>query len=300
MYLNTVLEQYMDTMALRRGGKEGLGKALSSGATCTVEYSSGLQVSGKLVKVYEDNNEPVYLGFEGPATLSVGNHQLEGHGTAYHKDGFGSPVGKIKGISGEFETMSEGELSSNGIVTGNVILLEFDSGVKVDGRLEKITKHQGQNIIFCFINCTVRYKDIFLFRPEWGTYDMAVGSKIISAFAGPADPDAFGLKYPAPKEKTHHIKYPEKTLKLHALYNEVRTIRENKMNTDKLEDTWQVLKHKYPDDWLLPIEIMELISKDNRREGLSADIRAFLKTFSGKNEEMRTLIDEGLLLTTNP
>ena len=85
-------------------------------------YSSGLQVSGKLVKIYENNNEPVYLGFEGPSMLSFDNHQLEGQGIRYHKDGFGSPVGKIKGISGNIETMSEGELSSNGIVTGNELI----------------------------------------------------------------------------------------------------------------------------------------------------------------------------------
>ena len=89
------------------------------------------------------------------------------------------------------------------------LLLEFTSGVQVKGRLEKIIRKQGRNLVFSFQNCTVSYQDIELFKPEWGIYDMAVGEKIISAFAGPADPDAFELKYPAPKEKTHHIKYTD-------------------------------------------------------------------------------------------
>jgi len=298
--LNTVLEQYMDTMAVRTGGKESLDKALHSGATCTVEYSSGLQVSGKLVKVYEDNNEPVYLGFQGPSMLSSNNQQLEGHGIRYHKDGFGSPVGSVKGINGNMDTMSEGELFANGIITGNEILLEFNSGVRVNGRLEKITRQEGRNLIFSFQNCSVRYKNEDLFKPEWGIYDMAVGEKITSAFAGPADPDAFGLKYPAPKEKTHHIKYSTDALHLHKLYSEVRTLRENRRDIDKLESIWQILKIHYPNEWLLPVEIIELLTKHNDSKGLAVEINMFLKAQSEKNEETRNLIGAGLQLITNP
>lgn len=295
-HLNTVLEQFLDAMAVRTGGIRSLKKALESSATCTVEYSSGLQVSGKLLKIYEKNNEPVYLGFGGPAMLSFGNQLLEGHGIAYHKEGFGSPVGTIKGISGSIETLSEGELSSQGMVAGNGVLLQFESGVQVKGRLEKITKYCGRNIILSFYDCTVKYNDEFLFKPEWGVYDMAVGDKIKSAFAGPADPDAFGLNYNAPVEKTHHIKYTENQVQLHDLYKQVRTIREKSTDSGALKDIWQTLKLQYPGDWLLPLEIMELISKEYSQNELSAEIHNFLKTISGKNEEMRTLIAEGLLL----
>jgi len=265
-----------------------------------VEYSSGLQVSGKLVKVYEDNNEPVYLGFQGPSMLSSNNQQLEGHGIRYHKDGFGSPVGSVKGINGNMDTMSEGELFANGIITGNEILLEFNSGVRVNGRLEKITRQEGRNLIFSFQNCSVRYKNEDLFKPEWGIYDMAVGEKITSAFAGPADPDAFGLKYPAPKEKTHHIKYSTDALHLHKLYSEVRTLRENRRDIDKLESIWQILKIHYPNEWLLPVEIIELLTKHNDSKGLAVEINMFLKAQSEKNEETRNLIGAGLQLITNP
>ena len=181
-HLNTVLEQYLETMAVRKGGMEGLTKAMQSEETCTVVYSSGLQVSGKLVKIYEHDNEPVYLGFEGQSMLSYDNHQLEGQGIRFHKDGFGSPVGSIKGIS-NIEKLSEGELTSKGIVIGTELLLEFNNGLQVKGMLEKITRKQGHNLIFTFHNCTVKFQDFELFKPEWGIYDMAVGEKIISAFA---------------------------------------------------------------------------------------------------------------------
>jgi len=299
-HLNTVLEQYQQTMAVRKGGIESLNKALDSGSTCTVVYSSGVQVSGKLVKIYEDNKQPVYLGFEEPSMLAFNDQQLEGQGVMYHKDGFGSPVGKIKGISGNIDTMSESELSSNGIVTGSELLLEFISGVQVKGRLEKITRKQGRNLLFSFQDCKVIYQNLILFKPGWGVYDMAVGEKIISAFAGPTDPGAFGLKYPAPKEKTHHIKYTEDALHLHALYSEVKSLREKGGDFKKLEGIWQILKFQYPTEWLLPLEIAELLKNYKDFNDLSEEIIGFLKFLSGTNEGMQNLIENGLEQIINP
>ncbi len=294
-HLNAVLEQYIKTMALRKGGMEGLTKALQSEITCTVVYSSGLQVSGKLAKVHESDSEPVYLGFEGPAMLSFDNHQLDGQGIKYHKDGFGSPVGSVKDI-GNIETMSEGELSSNGIITGTELLLEFNSGVKVKGRLEKIIRHEGSNLIFSFHNCTVRYKDIDLFKPEWGVYDMAVGESITSAFAGPADPGAYKLQYPAPVEKTHHFQHPESILRLHDLYRDVQAIRDSGGSSDAFTEIWNILKYHYPDDWLLPLEIAEILSKQDETSGLLDEIIRFLEAMAAENEQLQSLIADGLLL----
>lgn len=299
-FLSSVLNQYKEKMALRTGGMDALNKALQSEATSTVQYCSGLQVSGKLVKIHAYNNEPVYLGFEGPAMLSFDNNQIEGHGINYHKDGFGSPVGKIKDIVGNIEFMSEGELSSNGIKTGINLLLKFNSGVLVSGNLETITRKLGRNLVFSFLNCTVTYLNTVLFKPEWGMYDMAVGETIVSAFAGPADPDAFGLKYPAPREKTHHIHYNNEILRLHALYNEVRDLREKGGDIQVLERVWQRLKVNYPNEWLLPLEIAELLSQQKDHNFFTEEVSTFLDAFSGRSNETRILMESGLRLFTNP
>ena len=297
--LSIVLKQYLDTMAVRKGGMESLDKALQSDSTCTVVYSSGLQVSGKLTKVYESQNEPVYLLFEGPSMLSFENHQLNGQGIKYHKDGFGSPVGSVKGINGNIETMSDGELSSSGITIGKELILDFNSGVKVIGKLEKITRQHGYNLVFSFHNCTVRYKDKELFKPEWGDYDMAIGESIASAFAGPADPDAFGLKYPAPEEKTHHFQHSDDTIKLHGFYRDVQLVREKGLDAAILKEVWHKLKILYPGEWLLPLEIAELLSKQNVDSNTLKEIFGFLKTRSGENEQMQSLISDGLMLITD-
>jgi phenylalanine-4-hydroxylase len=298
-YLNSVLDEYLDTMAVRKGGLGSLNKALRSASTSTVVYSSGLQVSGKLVKIHEQNQEPVYLGFEGPSMLSFNFQQLKGQGTKHHPDGFGSPVGIIRGISQSIENMSDGELAANGIKVGDKLELEFESGVRISGMLLKITCEQGKNLIFTFRDCTVNYKGNQLFKPEWGIYDMAIGKSIISTFAGPADPDAFHLEYPAPVEKTHHIQHSDETLKLYGLYGKVQDYRENGGDIEILLETWQNLKSDYSDEWLLPLEILEELVKVEGQSDLAEEIISFLKTKALENDEMQKLIEDGLALIKN-
>ncbi len=295
-HLNTVLEQYLDTMAVRKGGLQSLKKAQQSGSTCTAVYSSGLQVSGKLEKVYEDSKQPVYLSFSGPSMLSFEDKQLSRHGIRYHKDGFGSPVGKIKSISGEIETMSLGELAANGIMTGKEIDLVFTSGVNVKGLLEGITTLNGHNLLFSFQNCNVTYKDKKLFLSEWGIYDMAVGENIISAFAGPADPDAFELQYPAPEEKTHRIEHTASNKKLFSMYSSVNAARNNCSDTAALINSWETIKKDYAEEWLLPLEIAEVLLKQKDTNVVTEEILAYLKTKASENEEMQKLISDGLEL----
>ncbi len=298
-HLHTVLEQYKDSMAVRTGGLNALKKALRSEAISTVVYSSGLQITGKLVTVHELGQEAVYLTFHGPSMLAFDYQQLDGHGTAYHKAGFGSPLGKIKGLSGNMETMSEGELMANGILTGKELSLEFESGVNVSGRLENIIRKLGHNLLFSFRDCTVRYKDMLLFRPEWGMYDMASGERITSAFTGPADPDAFGLMYPAPTEKTHHVAHTDDITRLHGLYSRVRSARENGGDISTLANTWLTLKDHYPEEWLLPLEITEMLKKLDDSSGLLREIISFLTCSEGRSEETQKLIRDGLLLINN-
>ena len=295
-HLHSVLDQFTDNMAMCRGGMHSLNKALRSEATCTVVYNSGLQVSGKLSKVFETDNEPVYLIFEDSAMLSINNRQLKGHGIRYHKDGFGSPVGRIKGISGSIAAMSDGELISEGISEGEELKLDFSSGVQVKGRLEKVTRLFGKNLLFSFQNCTVIYRNQILFKPEWGIYDMAIGEEITSAFSGPADPESFGLRYPAPLEKTHHFQHTENTKKLHELYKDVRSCRKKKENGTLPYEIWKTLKIHYPQEWLLPLEIAEILSKRKETSGMLAEIVSYLRIRAGENEQIQNLIEEGLKL----
>jgi phenylalanine-4-hydroxylase len=122
---------------------------------------------------------------------------------------------------------------------------------------------------------------------------MAVGDKIISAFSGPADPDAFQLEYPVPREKTHKIAHSAEATRLHSLYQSVRDEREGRPADLKPAEVWKVLKSNYPEEWLLPLEILELSEPHSM---LANEIRDFLKHYADRDPVTGRLIENGLLL----
>lgn len=292
--LNTVLEQFADRMALRKGGKDGIDKAINSANTATCVYSSGLQVSGTFTEALYRDEVPVYLRTGGGTALAFNDKQLQGHGKDYHADGFGSPVGKLRNIAKPLESLTDGDLSAAGIETGKLCELEFDSGVLVKGVLNTVLRENGNVLLMSFSDCRVTYQDKALFEPAWGIYDMAVGEKIVSAFSGPADPGAFGLSYEAPKVKTMKIHHSHEAIRLHELYQEVRDIREGAWSHSDLRSFFGQITKDYPGEWLLALEIAELLNKSGSDPKLEGEIKQYLKHLSETNIALTDLISGGL------
>jgi len=295
--LLNVLDEITNTMAIRKGGLEAVKKAIHSENTATCVYSSGLQVSGTFTGIMECNGEPAYIRTTGPTSLAFNNKELTGHGKIYHAAGFGSPVGRLKQIPVPLEDFSDEELGQIGLVTGEKVELEFESGLRLRGVLEQKRLENGKIILLTFSGCTIELQGNVLFSPEWGTYDMAVGRNIISAFAGPADPDAFGLSYPVPAEKTHKIEHSGKALELHSLYRETRDIREGTIPPTDLPALWDRLKKKFPEDWLCAMEILELLSPKRDNKGIIHEIMAHLNERKAESPEVRKLIEDGMGMT---
>ena len=291
-HLTQVLEEFANTMAFRKGGLEGLEKAISSNNTCTVEYSSGLQVSGIFNNVIVDNGQIVYVSTSSPTSLAWQNKELVGHNKDYHAHGFSSPVGRLKDTSMPLENMSIDELMSLEIEAGKQVSLEFESGVNVQGKLINVSKNRkGLNMILSFEDCRVNYNDEVLFQPEWGTYDMAVGESIVSVFSGAADMAVFSKDNPlVSSELTHKIQYGEKRLELHKLYQKIRDIREGNTDKQELAGVWQELI-KHPKDWLAAVEILEISTDDS----LNAEIKRHLNNADG-DEVTKGLIKDSLSL----
>ncbi|MBL6658241.1 MAG: aromatic amino acid hydroxylase [Flavobacteriales bacterium] len=288
-YLTQVLEEFANGMALRTGGIDGLSKAIESQNICTSEYSSGIQVSGTFNKLIEKDGKVVYLSTSSPTALAWQNKELVGHGKDYHKDGFSSPVGLLKGESTPLELMSIEQLCDLGIESSKRVDIEFASGVKVSGKLINIVKNiKGENILMSFKECTVTYNEEALFLPEWGMYDMAIGQKITSVFSGAADRAIFSKDNPfVPSEKTHKINYSAQRKELHKLYQKVRDVRNGDLPNESTYSIWSELIN-YKEDWLCAIELLEICEDDI----LSSEIIDYLKK---KNEKsIKHLVEEGL------
>ncbi|WP_300486050.1 aromatic amino acid hydroxylase [Flavobacterium sp.] len=294
-HLNLVLEEFANKMALRTGGLSGIQKLIHSKALGTIELSTGIQVSGVFTNVIEHEGKPVYIQTTGKTALSYREKELVGHGTEYHAEGFGSPLGKLKGINLAIEDMSPRDLSAYAIFEGQVVTLEFEGNIKVSGEIITGSRNlQGKIITISFKNCTVTYNDTVLFQPEWGIYDMAVGKKIIAAFSGPADVRSFDLITHVPSSQTIKAQKTPERLKLEALYQNIRDIREGK-TTGNPDAIFETLQNEHPKDWLLSVEIAELAHKNNNH-ALENKVLAHLEQLKTTRPEVAHLISNGLEL----
>ena len=295
-HLSYVLEEFANKMALRKGGLKGVKKLIASKNIGTIELSTGIQVSGVFTNVIADDmNKPVYIQTTGPTALASRDKELIGHGIAYHSEGFGSPIGKLKDINLAIEDMFPKDLEVYGIYEGKKTTLLFEGNIKVEG--EVITGKrdlQGKIVLISFKNCTVTHNNTLLFRPEWGIYDMAIGKEIIAAFSGPASVKSFKTIGQISETKTHKIKYTKSELKLHKLYTKVAQIRNSgKINFKKLNIIFSELKESYEFDWLLPLEIYELVHNSNTK--LEENVLNHLLKLKG-NKRYIYLINNGLNL----
>ncbi|WP_237274369.1 aromatic amino acid hydroxylase [Tenacibaculum ovolyticum] len=295
-YLSLVLNEFANTMALRTGGIKGVHKLIDSKNLGTVELSTGIQISGAFTNVIEDKKGKVaYIQTTGPTALSNRDKELIGHGIRYHAEGFGSPVGKLKGINLHIEDMSPRDLKAYGIYEGEEMMLEFESGVIVNGKVITGTRDlRGKILIVSLKDCTVTYKDQVLFRPEWGVYDMAIGKELVSAYSGPADVDSFGDLGKVSETKTDKIQYSESDNKLYEMYDDVRRSRvEETVTEEKVMIIFKTLKSEYTTDWLLPLELYELALANNY--SIKNELKNYLEELKS-NKSYRALIENGLNL----
>jgi phenylalanine-4-hydroxylase len=295
-YLTTVLNQFADRMALRRGGLYGLQKAIDSENTATVELASGLQISGMFSEVITSCGRPAYIKTNSPTQLCWRNKEIKKHGKSFHEYGFGSPVGNFKNSDIPPELLSVNELVEIGIVEDERCTIEFESGVVVSGKLENILREEDKNLLFSFSDCIVKFQDQVLFEPGFGNFDMAVGRRIDSVYTGPADSEAFGLEFPVPKEKTHKISHTESSKKLHQLYVTVQKIREKPAEASALIGVWEIIKRDYPGEWLLPLEILEIATQHKMEKDLTEEISEYLIRKQENHDELANLISNGLSL----
>ncbi len=260
-FLSYVLEKFADSMALRKGGLSGMNKVIESTQLGTAELSTGIQISGVFTRVIKFNNNPIYIQTNGPTALASKGKELIGHGKEYHIEGYGTPIGKLEGVNLPIEDMSPKDLVAYRIVEGEYVELNFEGGIKVSGKIITGKRDlQGKILLISFNDCTVTYNKEILFKPEWGIYDMAVGEGIVSVYAGPASDESFDDIHTVSKVKTKKIKYSIKEKELFKLYKKVRKIRENKKTNFKLlANVYLEVKSKYKNEWLILIEIYEII-----------------------------------------
>ena len=297
-----VLEAFADTMSFRKGGSESVLKAIESKNPCTAVYSSGLQLTGIFTDIgLSKNDDLLFIKTTGPSALSYQNKTLVGHAKDIHQDGFSSPVGRLKNSAKALEDFNQDDLTNAGIIINEKVILEFESGISVSGRVKAILVKEQQILIISFEDCTAKSDNgQILFQPDWGVYDMAIGEKIVSVFCGAADKDAYEEIPHVSTTQTIKLEFSEKQKALHQLYQKVRDCRENQQQLEGLPQVFETLKNKFREDWLCALEILEILEQHQEQEKLSKEIRIYLQMKAAVEPELKKLINDGLALIANP
>ncbi|MGB5370530.1 MAG: aromatic amino acid hydroxylase [Flavobacteriaceae bacterium] len=295
-YLNEVLEEFANGMALRKGALASLQKLIHSNELGTIELSTGLQVSGNFTQAIAFENKPVFFQTTGPTALAYREKELVGHGIAKHGAGYGSPVGRLKGINLAIEDMGPRDLKAYDIYEGKTVSLEFEDDIKVTGEIVTGTRNpRGEIILITFKNCKITHRDKPLYENFDQLYHMAVGEHIVSAFNGPADLNSFDLITHKITEKTIKLHKSPERKKLEQYYGQVRDFREGTNTTISRHKVFETMKANHPQDWLLSVELYEL-AKINGDSDFAHEIALHLETVKMNNPQLGHLIDDGMAL----
>jgi len=292
-YLMEVLEEFANTLSMRKGGGRGVQKLIESDMVGTIELNTGLQISGKFVRtILNEDGKVVFFKTEGATALAYREKELIGHGIEDHPNGFSSPLGKLKNINLAIEDMGPVDLKAYSFYDGKWLSFEFESGIKVEGlNVTGIRNLQGKLMLIRLENCTVTYKDEFLYLPEYGVFDMVVGSNVVSACAGAADYHSFSSLYGVSETLTVQTEKTAKMQQLETHYQTIRTLRENKQENDALlRKIFDQVQNDYSGEWLLSLEILEISGDDV----LNDEIRAYLVHLAEVQPRSKTLILEGI------
>ncbi len=295
-YLSQVLEEFANTMALRKGGLSGVQKLIDSKELGTIELSTGLQISGNFSRVISFEGEPVFVQTKGPTALSYREKELVGHGTLQHFDGFGTPLGRLKGINLPIEAMGPRDLKAYAIFEGQTITLEFEGHIKITGEIVTGTRNlQGEIILITFKDCKVTHKNKILFASHDRLYNMAVGVRIVSAFNGPADVGSFDLVSHDIHSTTIKPTASAEQRQLEGYYRQIREFREGTNTTISRHKVFEAIKTSHPNDWLLPVELFELAIKSGDSD-FAKEIADHLNTVVSNDQKVAHLVDDGISL----
>ncbi|MGD9899939.1 MAG: aromatic amino acid hydroxylase [Calditrichaceae bacterium] len=296
-HLNQVLEEFADSMCLRRASTKCIKTAIDSKNVATIELSSGIQISGVFTSVMTDSeNQPVHIETNGKTAFSFENTELENQGVDQHPDGIEFPVGDLINIRIPLEEFSDSELQKL-VQDDQRVSLNYESGIVITGKLRQAVRKNGKIIL-------LRFTDFHISSPgkeamNWHQseiYDMAVGASIVSVYSGSADKTRFNVMPPKSEKKAIPVEHSDDELQLFEWYDIVRQMRElNDFNYGVLKSIFYKIAENYPLEWLLPLEIYELLRlNQSKKDVLVLGIYSHLNELKKFSSEYETIISGGM------
>ena len=295
--LKSILNDYSKNMAYNTGGHKAIEKAILSKNITTTLLDSGLQISGILNEcLYNSGKDLSYINYKGSIQFSYNNSQLESYSKKNYKNGYGLAIGKVKPFNKPIHLLNKKESVAIGIIEGENISIEFVSGLLISGYINKILLKDGKPILIRLIDASVKLEKKYIFKPEWGNYDLSCGGNITSISGGPADWDKYENNYKNTKEKNYQSSnLSNESYALNQLYGQVQKLKQKNAPSKKYIKILNEVYNSYPEEWLLCINIYEIIFNDMNLKKEIEILAIYLKNFK-KNNQISDAIDRGMKL----
>jgi phenylalanine-4-hydroxylase len=303
--LPSILNELDRTLCYRVGGVSSVKKGKESGTVTTTVFENDFAVSGILEHFLSDEDRIQFIKWEGPVQLTYQESELPHQGRQRHPDGFSSPLGRWKKAPSQpAYLLNDDALNSLGLKKGQKCRLEFLSGFVIEGHLIHWLRSDQKLGILQWKEVTISRGSEVFYRPEWGDFDQIVGEAVKSVHAGPADLESYG-DYELGKVSTspgRQSPFSAQEQKVFAFYETLRKMRdEGQASVTELKKMSGQMLSQAPEEWLLPVEILEILNSSlSQAEGsralkehLTEKIIAFAKT---SDEATQQLIKEGLRL----
>ncbi len=164
--------------------------------TTGMRNRGGSMVQGTPTEIiFDKNQKPAYIIFGGQKVRlleftaymdTFSTQVIKGQDYVQHPEGFGTPVGRLKGWEAGLSEYPIAELKAilQKYTVDGVTTLEYESGIVVKGVIEGYIENNSGNfgsavvISFKKGTCKVTYGQRVLFDPSWGSYDMTLGTSI--------------------------------------------------------------------------------------------------------------------------
>lgn len=275
-HLSEVLEEFADTLAQRRGGIEALRVMLEAREVGTIEFDSGVQVTGCVAEIVEGTGGAAWVRLEGPVALSLHDQILSSQGTEDHAEGFSTALGPLDDgtkLGACDEDWLFGLADDDRRVSWT-----WASGVRFEGTIERVqTDESGHLRVITFVDASARLGDQVLYDPEWGSFDLVAGAGVARCFAGAADPEYYtptefsGVTVPRAKDP---MTAEEEGKVLH-LYRDALKLWAGDDSPELVEGFRRIDKELagHPDEWLLRWNMLESLRKVDRGEDLQRKLR---------------------------
>ncbi len=234
--LKGLLDQFAATMAFSTGGAESLEKARASRTLNAVRLCSGLEVSGVVESFIHQGDEVHFIKWSGACQLAHQAQELPGHSRARHAEGYSTPLGPFV---------------VNNLQLGEHCTLQWESGFVLEGMLAHAFPNLEQPLVLSFTQPTLCYKGDVFFKPEWGEFDLGIGTKVTSIKRGPADPKSYG-EFESFKKPTRPLtRHSTKAWQRDDFYKSLRAMRYGLAawpEPPKNPTPWESLKYICPQE----------------------------------------------------